>query len=141
MASIRRVTAVVSFEGQDYENFGSNEYPAPINTSRTIILSDALPQNLVGFVSKWGGECRAEFNLLAQRLDNSDVHLRGVLKLFEGTSEDTDDLDGIREFEFICPRSATVPFEAFVRNDDEDDDDWARVHVLVTNNREVIDDD
>jgi hypothetical protein len=135
------VTAVVNFEGQDYENFGSNEYPPPFNSSREVILSDALPQNLMSFISKWGGECRAEFTLLAQRLDNSDVHLRGVFKLFEGTSEDTNDLDGVREFEFICPRSGTVSHESFVRNDDEDDDDWGRVRILVTNNRVVEDND
>lgn len=140
MVSTRKVTAVVSFTGQDYENFGSNEYAPPLNTSKTVVLSDHLPQNIVNFVSRWGGECRAEFNMVAQRMDNGEVRMVGDFLLYEGTSENTDDLDGVRHFEFIVPRSGSVPFTCHVRNDDEGDDDWGHVEVMVQNDR-VVDQD
>jgi hypothetical protein len=84
----RKVTVSASFEGQDYETFGSNEYPPPFNTTRTVILTDDMPQGLLNFQIRWGGECRAEFNTLIQRLGNGkDVRIYGDLKLFEGTND------------------------------------------------------
>jgi hypothetical protein len=140
MATDRRITVTASFEGQDYEIWGSNEYPPPFNTTRTLILTDYNPQGLLNFQSRWGGECRAEFNTLVQRVgDGKDVRIYGELKLFEGTSEDTDDLDGVTVIDFICPRSATLPYEAFVRNNDENDDDWAKVKMTVSNFPHVTD--
>lgn len=134
MPTDRKVTVSASFEGQDYENFGSNEYPPPFNTTRTVILTDDMPQGLLNFQIRWGGECRAEFNTLVQRLGNGkDVRIYGDLKLFEGTSEDTDDLDGVTLIDFVCPKSITLPYEAFVRNNDENDDDWAKVKLTVSN--------
>jgi hypothetical protein len=133
MPTSRRVTVSASFEGQDYEYWGSNEYPPPFSTTQTVILTNNIPQNVLYFQQRWGGECRAEFSLLAQRMDNDEVICRGELKLFEGTSEDTNDLDGIRSFEFPCPKKTTVPYEIFVRNNDENDDDWAKVKILVQN--------
>jgi hypothetical protein len=128
-----------SFEGQDYEVFGSNEYPPPFNTTRTVILTDDMPQGLLNFQSRWGGECRAEFNTLVQRLNNGDVRIYGDLKLFEGTSEDTNDLDGVTVVDFICPKSTSLPWEVYVRNNDENDDDWARVRMTVSNYPHIID--
>jgi hypothetical protein len=140
MATDRKVTVSASFEGQDYETFGSNEYPPPFNTIRTVILTDDMPQGLMNFQIRWGGECRAEFNTLIQRLGNGkDVRIYGDLKLFEGTSEDTDDLDGVTVIDFVCPKSTTLPYEAFVRNNDENDDDWAKVKMTVSNFPNVVD--
>jgi hypothetical protein len=135
----RKVTVTASFEGQDYETFGSNEYPPPFNTTRMVILTNDMPQGLLNFQSRWGGECRAEFNTLVQRLTSGDVRVYGELKLFEGTSEDTDDLDGVTGIDFICPKSSTLPWEVYVRNNDENDDDWARVRMTVSNYPHVID--
>jgi hypothetical protein len=140
MATDRKVTVSASFEGQDYETFGSNEYPPPFNTTRTVILTDDMPQGLMNFQIRLGGECRAEFNTLIQRLGNGkDVRIYGDLKLFEGTSEDTDDLDGVTVIDFVCPKSTTLPYEAFVRNNDENDDDWAKVKMTVSNFPNVVD--
>jgi hypothetical protein len=133
MPTTRRVTVSASFEGQDYETFGSNEYPAPYSATKEVFLTDSIPQNVMYFEQRWGGECRAVFNILAQRRDNDEVVFQGQLKLFEGTSEDTNDLDGVRSFEFTCPKKASVPYEVYVRNDDENDDDWAKVRLMVQN--------
>jgi hypothetical protein len=138
-ATDRRVVVTASFEGQDYETFGSNEYPPPFNTTRSVILTSDNPQGLLSFQIRWGGECRAEFNTLVQRSSDNAVRIYGDLKLFEGTSENTNDLDGTTVIDFICPRSSTVPYEAFVRNTDENDDDWAKVKMTVTNFRHVVD--
>jgi hypothetical protein len=135
----RKVIVTASFEGQDYETFGSNEYPPPFNTSRMVILTNDMPQNLLSFQNRWGGECRAEFNTLIQRMTNGSVRIYGELKLFEGTSENTNDLDGVTAIDFICPKSSTLPWEVFVRNNDENDDDWAKVKMLVSNYPNVVD--
>ena len=136
----RRVTVSASLEGQDYERFGSNEYPPPFNTTRTVILTDDIPQGLLNFQIRWGGECRAEFNTLIQRLGNGkDVRVYGDLKLFEGTSENTNDLDGVTVIDFVCPKSNTISHEASVRNNDENDDDWAKVKMTVSNFPDVVD--
>jgi hypothetical protein len=139
MAHDRNVTVTASFEGQDYETFGSNEYPPPFNTTRTVFLTDDMAQGLLNFHMRWGGECRAEFNVLAQRLNSGDVRIYGDLKLFEGTSEDTNDLDGVTGVDFIVPKSSSMPYEAYVRNNDENDDDWAKVKMVVSNYPHVID--
>jgi hypothetical protein len=133
MATTRRVTVAANFTGQDYETFGSNEYPAPFNTTQAVVLADAVPQNVMYFEQRWGGECRAVFTVLAQRLDDDGVRISGELQLFEGTSEDTNDLDGRRPFEFYCARKSTIQQEVYVRNDDENDDDWAKVQMTVSN--------
>ena len=140
MPTNRRVTITVSFEGQDYEFFGSNEYPPPFNSTRVVIITNDMPQGLMNFQIRWGGECRAEFNTLVQRISGgNDVRIYGDLKLFEGTSEDTNDLDGVTTIDFVCPKSSTIPYEAFVRNNDEDDDDWAKVKMTVSNYPNVED--
>jgi hypothetical protein len=49
MPTNRKVTVTASFEGQDYETFGDNEYPPPFNTTRTVVITDDMPQGLL----KW----------------------------------------------------------------------------------------
>ncbi len=41
--------------------------------------------------------------------------------------------------DFVCPKSATIQHEAFVRNNAEDDDDWAKVKMTVSNFPDVVD--
>ena len=139
MAYDRKVVVTASFEGQDYEVFGSNEYPAPYHTTRTVILTNDMPQGLLNFQRRWGGECRTEIKVLAQRTDSRNVRIYGDLKLFEGTSEDTQDLDGVTEVDFVCPKSTIMPYEVFVRNNAEDDDDWAKVKMTVLNFPHIVD--
>lgn len=86
------------------------------------------------YVRKWGGEIRVEatFDLTW----NADLSVTVVarVKLFEGASESTEDLDGEGGGVVTVARDALdVPLDIFVRNDDEDDDDHVALGVLISN--------
>jgi hypothetical protein len=145
MATERRVYATVLMNGQDYETIGSNEYLAPYSPDpRLVILRDNTPQEFFNFQRSWGGECRAVLNTFIERRDDNSVHIYGDLKLFEGTSEDTDDHDGTCAIDFECPKSTdSIPStikEYTARNTDEGDDDWANIKFVVSNSRYAPDD-
>jgi hypothetical protein len=61
-----------------------------------------------------------------------DVRIYGVALLFEGTSEDTSDLDGRTEFTFLVPRGKMVSNSQKVRNTDEGGD-FATIDMTVNN--------
>ena len=86
---------------------------------------------------KMGGEIRGSlyFNIALQ-LDYS-IKLFCHLKLYEGASEDTDDLDGEKQQTFAVPKGA-VDFEVRMKvtNTDEDDDDYVELVLHVTNQRQ-----
>ena len=88
-----------------------------------------------GISRKWGGEVRAEYGFKADwQHDNAiTIHVDG--KLFEGTSENTDDLDGTCTLDWRIPAGETQVLEAFVRDDDEDENTWSRLTLHVTNRR------
>jgi hypothetical protein len=65
-------------------------------------------------------------------VDNQSVRIDGNAKLFEGTSEDTNDLDGETTFTFIVPRGRTVSNAQQVRNTDEGGD-FADIRISATN--------
>jgi hypothetical protein len=86
------------------------------------------------YVRKWGGEIRvvATFDLTW----NADLSVTVVarVKLFEGASESTEDLDGEGGGVVTVARDALdVRLDIFVRNDYEDDDDHVALGVLISN--------
>jgi hypothetical protein len=127
----RRVTASATINGVDDETFGSNEF-GHAEFTRETILGDAQPQNVMRMQCRWGGECRVELDLTGQMIDNGDVRVSGVALLFEGTSEDTNDLDGRAEFTFLVPRGKTVSNSQRVDNTDEGGD-FATIDMSVNN--------
>jgi hypothetical protein len=65
-------------------------------------------------------------------LDSGEVRISGVALLFEGTSEDTNDLDGRTEFTFLVPRGRSVSNSQRVDNTDEGGD-FATINMTVNN--------
>jgi hypothetical protein len=57
---------------------------------------------------RWGGECRVELDLIGQVMDNSDVRVTGTALNNEGTTENTNDLDGRIDFTVLVPRGKTT---------------------------------
>ena len=91
-----------------------------------------------GWTEKMGGEVRAELtmNLDWQMIDSS-VNVFCTLKLFEGASEDSGDLDGEHSELFNIKKDVIdQPCKMFVRNDDEDDDDHVEVILTISNRRQ-----
>ena len=127
----RRLTVSASINGVDDENFGSNEYGSA-SLIRETILSNSVPQNVLDMECRWGGECRVELSLVGQILDNKDVRITGTAKLFEGTSEDTNDLDGQKDFVVLVPRGKTAFHNERVKNVNEGGD-YADYKLTFTN--------
>ena len=65
---------------------------------------------------RWGGECRVEVDLTARAVGNGQIQVEGTTKLFEGTSEDTEDLAEAKVVTFLVPRNTRHNTEA-VRHD------------------------
>jgi hypothetical protein len=130
----RRLTVSAFIAGVDHETFGRNEY-GEASLLRETILSDSLPQNVLELECRWGGECRVELTLVGQALDNGDVRVNGTAKLFEGISEDTDDLDGQKDFVVLVPRGKNVPHSETVKNNDEGGD---YADITLTFNNSIV---
>lgn len=84
---------------------------------------------------RWGGECRVEVEATARLMNrDGDVEVHGVVKLYEGTSTNSRDLDGVRDFVFTVPADEETQVKTIhVRNDDEGGD-WADVRITAYNN-------
>ncbi len=127
----RRVTVSATINGVDHETFGANEFGRAEFTRETI-LGDAQPQNVMRMQCRWGGECRVELDLTGQMMDNGDVRVTGFALLFEGISDDTNDLDGRTDFTLLVPRGKTVSNNQRVDNQDEGGD-FATIDMTVNN--------
>jgi hypothetical protein len=132
----RRLTVSGSISGVDDETFGANEY-GNASLTRETILSNSQPQNVLEMECRWGGECRVELTLIGQALDNGDVRVNGTAKLFEGTSEGTNDLDGQRDFVVLVPRGKNTSHFVNVKNDNEGGD---YANITVTFNNSIVED-
>src|SRR6185503_17344320 len=84
---------------------------------------------------KWGGEVRVEYTITVRLLVNNsiDVQVQGVL--YEGTSEDTKDLDGQGGLTFQVGMGQTGGAKLTITNTDEDDDDAGVLSLSVKNVR------
>jgi hypothetical protein len=123
-----------NIEIKDEENFGSDEILHGTFGVTPVRLGPLNRQQSVPYVRKWGGEIRVEV-----RFDltwNADLSVTVVsnVKLFEGTSEDTNDLDGEGgDIVTVGKDASNVPMHVYVRNDDEDDDDHVILDILISN--------
>jgi hypothetical protein len=102
----RVLSGSIKIDGVDDENVVSNE---TISVSRDIepIYLDLNEPNfnlMVGPV-KWGGECRVEIDVDASLIVGEQILIKGRAKLFEGTSEETDDLEDEKEIKFFVPKN------------------------------------
>jgi len=129
----RRITISANMYVEDDETFGSNETVRHQQTNAAILSTQGIAQTVMEFGVRMGGEIRVEFTITAALIDaNGNAMIDGDVKLFEGTSESTDDLDGERQFQLYCPAGATINHFVRVDNDDEGGD-YATIRVNVTN--------
>ena len=101
----RRLIVSGSFYGEDDESFGKNEILnssinqltiVPFGARETVILDKKIP---------WGKELRAEIYLTATIMDEEgNIEINGSVKLFEGTSENTNDLEDSETIKYPIPR-------------------------------------
>jgi hypothetical protein len=124
----------LDFWGRDEETF-SDEIKDPGPEYFELELSPDKPVNSSGRTYRWGGEIRVEYYITVRLLINNtiDVQLQGIL--YEGTSEDTGDLDGQGGTTFSVGVDQTTGATLTITNTDEDDDDAGVLTISVKNVR------
>jgi hypothetical protein len=119
---------------KDEENFGKDEFVDEGFSVRNVYVGPSQKQDAVEWTRKMGGEIRVVVRFDYFWKPNLSVDLAYNVKLYEGASENTDDLDGERGGVLTIAKDAqNVPLDVFVRNDDEDDDDYVSLNLLVAN--------
>jgi len=130
----RKAQVLLDFWGRD-DKSGDDEFTDPGAEYFEVFLSpDTLSQS-TSREYKWGGELRAKFTITFRLLVNNtiDVQIDGLL--YEGTSEDTDDLDGLGTTTFQIPVYQTQAATLSITNTEEDDPDEGRLALSVRNER------
>ncbi len=129
----RKITVSASMYVEDDEWFGSNETVFRQQTNSAILSAEGIAQTVMVFEVRMGGEIRVEFTVTGSLVDNyGNVVVNGVVKLYEGISESTGDLDGVREFNLYVPVGTIVNNYVRIDNDDEGGD-FATIKMNITN--------
>ncbi|KAK5651941.1 hypothetical protein OQA88_11483 [Cercophora sp. LCS_1] len=118
----------------DDETFGDDDFTRTTTLSPVVLGSAAGVgfTRQVSYSASAGGEIRVEVLLtLTLRPSDLGVQVNYVVKLFEGTSESTNDLDGQIQGSQIVGKDKVVDIKARVRNTDEGGD-WADLTLNVT---------
>ncbi|MEV8125250.1 hypothetical protein AB0P07_14235 [Streptomyces sp. NPDC085944] len=129
----RRITTLAAVSGMDYEDFGPNERASGVRNGVDFYEEGEGYRRFFDGELRWGGECRGEVHLDG-RVQDRELFVKGEALLFEGTSEDTTDLDGRQELSFSVPRGDTVTQSAHVTNTDEGSQDYVHWDITVSNN-------
>jgi LGFP repeat len=127
----RHVIVTASIDMTDDETFGSNEHGhAERRDERWIDSWD--PQGVMTLIGKAGGEMRVELVATASCRPDGSIVAEVDVKLFEGTSEETRDLDGHHTSRHVVQPGGfvTVPFR--INNDDEGGD-FANISLVISN--------
>ena len=115
-----RLNYTIGMQITDDETF-SDEH-ASLNRAGVIVLDAGQPSRSDLTVGKCGGEVRVEFSVTYAQLPAGRVKVSGKALLFEGTSENSNDLDGQESFSFDLNSGETRQFNFRVRNTAEGGD-------------------
>lgn len=125
----------IDFWGRDDETFGSDEIDDPGPQYLELELGPDKLVNSVHRIYKWGGELRVEYDITVRLLVNNTIDVQVQGTLFEGTSEDTTDLDGQGGLTFQTAVGETKGATLTITNTDEDDPDAGVLSISVKNVR------
>lgn len=131
-----KLTISVDMYVEDYETFGDNETTRRQNFNSAILSQKGVNQTVMEFEVRMGGEIRVELALTGSIIDqDGNTIINGEMKLFEGASESTGDLDGVKQFSIYCPVNASTNYFVRVNNDAEGDADYATARITISNAR------
>jgi hypothetical protein len=129
----RLLEIFVEFNGVDDETLASNESHHPGPETDEIELGPDKLTNSTNFTYKWGGEVRAEFDLKATLQPDGSIQVLVDGRLYEGTSENTDDLDGSGYMQLSATKDSTAAGILRVNNTDENAPDYGQLAVAIRN--------
>ena len=133
----RRLAGTIIIDGTDDEFWPQrDEHTHRVFNVETILNIDQPASTINVPDVRWGDECRVELRLLAKLLDSNAVQIEGNAKLFEGTSENNDDLEDEQDFTFIVPTAGTPAFYRLqLKNTEAFGGDHAEIGLSLTNSR------
>jgi hypothetical protein len=130
----RKVNVTVLMNAVDHETFGANQTGA--STQRfSMVIDESMPANRLEVVPlKVGGEVRVEMDVAVQIVTGTTAQVAGKARLYEGASDDTDDLEEEKDFVFLVPKGGD-PKEHHVelRNRGFGGGDSASITLVATN--------
>lgn len=87
------------------------------------------------WIDKVGGEVRGEVRLTLDWKNDSSVDVGYNIKLYEGTSEETTDLDGEKSGSLNVKKDTTGFLDDTVLNTDESSNDFIKLGMTIQNNK------
>lgn len=129
----RQITVNVDADGMDFEDVGVNQRGTLRTRQVTFLEEGDRDVPILNAVFSWGGECRSDI-FLKGSVSGGKFFATGLTRLFEGTSEDTGDLDGQLTINFDVGKGETENFAFTVTNTDENAQDRATWRLAVANN-------
>lgn len=131
----RLAQVFIDFWGRDEETWASDEILDPGPEYFELELGPDKLINSAHRTYKWGGEMRMEYDITVRLLVNNTIDVAVQGTLYEGTSEDTDDLDGQGGLTFQVPIGQTTGATLHITNTDEDAGDEGVFSISVKNVR------
>jgi hypothetical protein len=132
--AFRLAAVYFDFWGEDYESWTANETTDP---GAELVRIELGPDRLINSFKrtyKWGDELRAEYKFILKLLVGNVIDVQIDCKLYEGTDDTTDDLDGRGTLSFQVPMNQTGGGTLRVWNTDEgDEEDQGVLTVTVKN--------
>jgi len=131
----RRVAGTVIIDGTDDENWPWSDQHGHWEQGVDTVLDVGQPVSVISVTPlRWGGECRVELDLTAQVVQENAVQILGEARLYEGTTEDSDDLEDQQQVSFTVPKGG-VPARRQInlRNSGLGGGDHAEILIMLTN--------
>ena len=124
----------------DYETFANDEEKTVDFSGSGIPTTHQLGPfqthvDLPVWIDKVGGEIRGEVRLILDWKNDSSVDVKFNIKLYEGTSEDTTDLDGEESGILNIPKDTTGNLSEEVWNTDEGSPDFIKLNMTIENKK------
>lgn len=100
----RRVLAKIIIKGIDHEYWPERDEHIRREYSFEQILDLRNPAfDFEVPAVRWGDECRVEVDLTGKLVNRGNVEIEATARLYEGTTENTDDLDDEETITFTVP--------------------------------------
>lgn len=132
----RNVSGIVHVKGVDDEYWPhSDEHISKVYNVPVTRLNEGQPaQNIDVPHTKWGDECRIEVDLRISYTGTGSVKAEGQCRLYEGTTENTSDLEDTKDFVFTVPKGGQpAHYNINLRNSEPGGGDTGSIKISLTN--------
>jgi hypothetical protein len=102
----RVLDGTIFISGTDDERWPIKDEKVSISRPINVYLDRSQPAVPLDVEPvRWGGECRVEIQVDARVVDGDQIQIEGNVKLFEGTSEDSEDLEEEKHVDFLVGKT------------------------------------